>query len=189
MADRQRLVITNYSRIIAPYISIVKEETAASSPMTGKVLFSKWLISTVRPQKVSLMFPLPCQYHAGRRGINREIKFRKTDFNRPFQFAATDMSLAASFLFRDKTRRARILPLLASDCDPECRPRGPCRLAAAACPLRGPRLGAAAQSLQKDRPLKTDLCFAAHRQIPSGRGEGRGAAGIVCFIKKDEEKS
>ena len=82
MADRQRLVITNYSRIIAPHKSIVKEETAASSPMTGKVSFSKWLISTVRPQKVSLMFPLPCQYHAGRRGINREIKFRKIDFNR-----------------------------------------------------------------------------------------------------------
>ena len=37
------------------------------------------LIPAVRPQKFSLMFPLLCQYHAGRRGINQKIKFRKTD--------------------------------------------------------------------------------------------------------------
>ncbi len=82
------------------------------------------LIPAVRPQKFSLMFPLPCQYHAGRGGINRKIKFRKTDdlqrngtlYDRitgtaiiqipPLgPLAASDMPLAASFLFQDKIPR------------------------------------------------------------------------------------
>ena len=79
MADRQGLAIANLKEIIAPNVFIVKEETATSSPMTGKVLFSKWLIPAVQPQKFSLMFSLLCQYHAGRSEINWEIKFGKVN--------------------------------------------------------------------------------------------------------------